>query len=59
MTTTTVHKTTFSIRKKNWKKIKDLKNRSNVVNQALELYFQKQEFINDMEKQWQDKMIQE
>ena len=50
MTTTTVHKTSISIKKDLRKKLKNIRNRSDIINKALNLYFDREALIEKTQK---------
>ena len=58
MATTTVHKTSVSIKKKLRQKLENAKNRSDVINHALKLYFERENLIEKMKKDFLYKSIQ-
>jgi len=47
-----VNRTTISVNQDNWAKIKNVKNRSKVINVALEYYFKAQEFLANKEQEF-------
>ncbi len=59
MSTTTVHKTSVSIKKNNWDRLKEMKNKSTVINKALQIYFEREEYLQDAEEKFWDEKIKE
>ncbi len=54
---TTVAKTSISLKKHNREKLSDVKNRSVIINQALDLYFERQSFMQQAEQKWLEQSI--
>ena len=54
---TTVAKTSISLKKHNREKLSDVKNRSVIINQALDLYFERQLFMQQAEQKWLEQSI--
>ena len=52
--TATTVKTSTSIRQANWQKLKDFPNKSAVVNEALELFFDRADFLAQKEEEYWD-----
>lgn len=57
--TNPVTKTSISLKAHNWKKLKNVKNRSVIINQALDLYFQKQKHMQEAEDKWIRNIVEE
>lgn len=49
MSVSTVMKTSISLKPYNWKRLENVKNRSIIINQALDLFFQKKAYMAQME----------
>lgn len=48
----TVIRSTISFQEKNWNKVKGVKNRSKLVNDALENYFRMKNFLKEKEEEF-------
>ena len=48
----TASRSTISFNEKNWKKLKNIKNKSKVVNTALTFYFDSQELLRKKEEEF-------
>jgi hypothetical protein len=46
----TVAKTSISLKQHNWERLGNVKNRSVIINQALDLYFDRQSFMQQAEQ---------
>ena len=49
---TTTVKTSVSLQKPLWHLLRNVKNKSRVINEALEMYFDKQKFLQESDKQY-------
>ena len=59
MATTTVYKTSVSIKKSNWGKIKNEKNKSAIINKALDLFFDYRDHLLKSDNEYWKKLVQE
>ncbi len=59
MATTTVYKTSVSIKKCNWQKIKNEKNKSSIINKALDLFFDYKDHLLKSDNNYWKSLVQD
>ena len=59
MSTSTVYKTSISIKNSNWEKIKDEKNKSSIINKALDLFYHHREYLEKANQVYWENLAEE